>query len=121
MKYTIILFATFSIMGILTGTLNAKDITNRDDLLKYVAGKKLIDTANTKNWAKIETNGRLRGSFNGRVLFGKWQWRGKYWCRSGSVNQYRLKSDCQVLKVNGNTLTLIRKKGKGQKVIYKMQ
>ena len=69
----------------------------------------------------IHEDGTLTGKFNNKKLTGKWTWEGQFFCRTTKLGTRKSGRDCQVIVVDGDTLTGSRKKGKGKTFSWKLQ
>lgn len=65
---------------------------------------------------RSDAGGKLEGTSRGRSFSGTWKWVDDTYCRQVFSRGQDLGYDCQAVFVDGDTVTFIRKKGKGQKV-----
>lgn len=65
----------------------------------------------------VNKNGTWAGLFSGLSLAGKWKWKNGFWCRT--VDNSKIKPDCQLWQNNGSKLLLIRNKGRGKAMMIK--
>lgn len=109
----VILAATFS-------GAQAKDtIDSKSEFIQKVAGKKIADPK-LNTWMIAQPDGIISGKFKGINIKGKWNWNGKYWCRSARIGLFSLSQECQQITLAGNTLILKRKKGTGSSHTYQL-
>ncbi|WP_136659467.1 hypothetical protein [Nitratireductor sp. XY-223] len=97
----------------------AEEITNKEQFLEMIAGKKLVE----KNaWVVIARNGTVhgRGPKNGDIV-GEWKWKGRYYCRDIIIDNETLPHDCQVVTVNGNSVAFTHNEGKGISVVWTVE
>ena len=67
-------------------------------------------------------DGTVSGTTGGGGNFtGTWWWEEAYWCRVGKVGERLIKEDCQVVFVEGDRMTGIRNKGKGDRYTGRLQ
>ena len=79
-----------------------------------VAGRKLVAGS---AYYIVHANGTFSGkSLEGAKVSGKWNWRGQYFCRSGTIGNETLAYDCQEAYVSRNKLRLVRNRGRGSTV-----
>ena len=76
-----------------------------------VVGKRF---ASKHGYFVVHDDGTMTGNFRSGKLVGKWTWKDQFFCRSGKVGDTKLGWDCQVIFMQGDTMTSIRKKGKGK-------
>ncbi len=89
----------------------AKDIKKESQFLETVADKELVGT-NAK--FTITSDGKISGQqSNGTKFVGAWAWNKRFWCRTLVVGGNQVPQDCQKVTVEGNQVTFIRDKGKG--------
>jgi len=105
-----------------TGVEPAKEmagvrITN-DSELAVLIGKKLT----IKNdYAVINADGTLSGSFKNLPIEGTWVMSDGYWCRTltkASEHALKIPTDCQLFMLDGNNLNATRNKGNGKSFTY---
>lgn len=106
---------TTSIIGV-----QAKDmIDTRSEFIQKVAGKKIADPK-INTWMIAQANGQISGEYKGLNIKGKWNWNGKFWCRSARIGLFSLSLECQQITLAGDTLILKRKKGTGSSHTYQL-
>ena len=66
-------------------------------------------------------DGTMTGEFDGRKLTGYWYWEDQFFCRDIRLGDRHLDSDCQIVFISGDELTVIRKRGKGETETYRLQ
>lgn len=98
----------------------AKDtIDSKSEFIEKVAGKRIADPK-LNTWMVAQPNGQIKGKFKGINIKGKWNWNGKYWCRSARIGLISLSLECQQITLAGSTLILQRKKGTGSSHTYQL-
>ena len=93
-----------------------KPINTEKDFMKLAVGKKWVSKKGFV--AYFNKDHTLSGGFGKKKMTGKWNWEGKYWCRTVILDGKNLGHDCQVHEISGNQLKFTRKKGKGATLIY---
>ena len=93
-------------------------ITTEQEYRDAIVGKKFGDK---NGYFVAREDGTITGKFGGKKLTGEWTWEDEFFCRSAKLGSRKLKRDCQVVFLEGNTVTIHRKKGKGKKVTYRLQ
>ena len=93
-------------------------ITTEQEFRDAVVGKKF---GNKDGYFVMHEDETFTGKFGSKKLTGEWTWKDEFYCRSGKLGSRKLKQDCQVLFLEGDTLTGNRKKGKGKKFTYRLQ
>lgn len=103
-----------------TSGIQAKDIIdNKSEFIQKIAGKRISDPkANT--WMVAQPNGQIKGKFKGISISGKWNWNGKFWCRSARIGLISLSKECQQITLANKTLVLTRRKGTGSSHTYQL-
>lgn len=95
-----------------------KRITKENDFRAQVVGK--VYTNNNGDWFRWNADGSISGALKNKQSFtGAWNWQRKFLCRNIRVGSKELGTDCQVIRVDGTTVQLIRKKGKGKTVLLR--
>ena len=97
---------------------HGKRITTRQAFRNLMAGKIF---SNELGFGRCHTDGTLTGEINGRKLTGFWHWEGRFFCRSIGLGGEYFDSDCQTVFISGDELTVVRKRGKGETVTYRLQ
>lgn len=88
-----------------------KKIRKAADFNAQVVGKSLVYGDGTK--ISIG-NGTLKGKTGkGDKIIGAWNWQGKFFCRNIQIGSNKLPTDCQAVVIDGDQISFIRKKGKG--------
>ncbi len=114
------LIFVFAILNSSSGNVQARDVVeSKAEFIQKVAGKKITD-AKLNTWMIAQPNGQIRGKFKGINIKGRWDWNGKYWCRSARIGLLSLPNECQQIALNGKTLILKRKKGNGTTHSYQL-
>ncbi len=62
----------------------------------------------------------MTGEIDGRKLSGYWHWDGEHFCRTIRLGDEFLGSDCQVMFISGDRLTIVGNEGAGEKVTYRL-
>ncbi len=97
----------------------AGTIKTEKQFRETVVGKRLVSG---DAWVLITADGKFSGvSRQNEKVRGAWIWHDKYWCRNVLVGTQKWQQDCQVIKVEGSKLTIIREKGKGLKTEWTIQ
>lgn len=100
----------------LAGDANAKNIKKENKFIESVAGKKLV-SGNT--WLIVTPGGKIEGvGRNNAKITGAWVWSQKFFCRNVVVGNKKFPEDCLTVSVDGNQVTFVRNKGKGDPVVY---
>ena len=92
-------------------------IMTEEQFRAALVGKK-IDLGS--GYAVNHENGTITGEVGGKKLTGKWAWKGKYYCRNARLGGQKLPFDCQVQIISGDEVTIIRNKGKGERITYRI-
>ena len=92
-------------------------IMTEEQFRAALVGKK-IDLG--QGYAVNHENGKITGKIGNKKLTGKWAWKGEYYCRIVRLDGEKMPFDCQVQIVSGDTVTVIRKKGKGERLTFKI-
>ena len=77
--------------------------------------------SNEQGFGTCHADETMTGEIDGRKLTGHWFWQDEHFCRTIRLGDEFLGSDCQVLYVSGDKLTVVRNEGTGDKVIYRLQ
>ena len=93
-------------------------ITTEQEYRDAVVGRRF---SNKDGNYVIHDDGTFTGKFGGKKLTGKWTWEGEFFCRSGKLGSKKVPRDCHVIFMEGDTMTGLRKKGKGRKFTYRLQ
>lgn len=111
MKTISMIAAAVSVVFVSAVMAQAKDIKKESQFLEAVADKELVGT-NAK--LTIGSDGKISGQqSNGTKFAGAWVWNKRFWCRTLVVGGNQVPQDCQKVTVDGNQVTFIRNKGKG--------
>lgn len=94
-----------------------KRITTRQGFRSFVVGKIF---RNELGSGRCLPDGTMTGTFDGRNLTGYWYWEDQYFCRNIKVGNKHFDSDCQILFVSGDELTVVRNRGEGETVAYRL-
>ena len=72
--------------------------------------------------AIIHANWKMTGTTSkGQKISATWKWRGGYWCRVGTIGNEILANDCQKVLVSAKKLRLVRNRGRGSTIEYKIR
>ena len=93
-------------------------ITTKQGFRNLVAGRTF---SNELGSGMCLGDGTMTGEFDGRRLTGYWYWEDRFFCRDIRLGGRYLDSDCQIVFIAGDELTVIRKRGKGETVTYRLQ
>lgn len=116
------LFGALVVALAFTGAAQAdyKRIKNGTQFNADIVGKKLVDDQG--NVFIANSDGTISAKLvDGRKFSGSWVWNKKFWCRNGVLDGKALGTDCQVFEIDGNSVRMTRKKGKGSTTIYNLQ
>ena len=94
-----------------------KRITTRQAFINLVAGKIF---SNELGSGMCLSDGTMTGEFDGHTLTGYWYWEDRFFCRDIRLGRKHLGSDCQILSVSEDVLTVVRNRGKGETVTYRL-
>jgi hypothetical protein len=88
-----------------------RTVTDQNTFLDVVEGRKL-----TRLGIELDvlSNGQITGRAFGVPVSGAWRWQDGYFCRDLYYGERDLGPNCQVVKVNGNTVRFIADQGSGQ-------
>lgn len=115
-----LLASAFIILAVTVTSTHAKDtIDSKSEFIRKIAGKKIEDPK-LNTWMIARPNGQIDGKFKGINIKGKWNWNGKFWCRSARIGLFSLSLECQRITIAGNTLILKRKRGTGSSHTYQL-
>ena len=93
-------------------------ITTEQEYRDAIVGKKFVSK---DGYFIIHENGTMSGKFRGKKMTGKWNWKGKFFCRSPKLDGKKIRRDCHAIFVKGDTIIGVRKKGKGEQYVYRLQ
>ena len=65
-----------------------------------------------------KSDGTIEGDFGGQKLSGTWQWQDGYFCRTSTLGDLDIGSDCLVIEVTDKQMRLTLGKGEGPSIIY---
>ena len=99
------------------GVSGEKRVTTRKAFRNLVVGRTF---SNDLGSGKCLADGTMTGEFGGRRLTGYWHWEDRFFCRNIRVGTEYLGSDCQIVLISGDELTVVRNRGKGEKVTYRL-
>ena len=89
-------------------------ITTEEQYRAAVVGKRWVGINNASNWAVNHADGRLTGDVKDKKLTGAWTWEGAFYCRTAKWGEKDLGMDCQKVVLDGDILSVTRKKGEGK-------
>ena len=93
-------------------------ITTRDEFYKLVADRPITGWNGPENFV-LRSDGTMTGMLrSGATLSGPWYFDDGYFCREVIADQKSYGWDCQVVNIDGNEVTFVRKRGKGDKRKY---
>ena len=93
-------------------------ITTEQEYRDAIVGKKFVGE---DGYFATHKNGKLTGSYRGKKLIGKWNWKGKFFCRTGKLDGKKIRPACHAIFVKGDTMIGVREKGKGGQYVYRLQ
>lgn len=92
-----------------------KKIKTESQFQELVVGKTIVSAKGTVT--KITANGKFSGkTHKGAKFHGAWKWHKTFWCRALVMDKKDRGTDCQVFRVNGNKVEVIRDKGRGETI-----
>lgn len=93
-------------------------VTERDNFVSALSGKKL-----TRFGIKLDVlpTGEIRGRAFGTPVTGAWRWSGGYFCRDLYYGERDLGPNCQMVKINGDTVRFISDQGNGDYADLKLE
>ena len=80
-------------------------------------GPKIADMADDANYFVIVPDGTIEGTWFGKEMIGAWRWEDGYFCRTLSAPR-PAPEDCQEWAIGGETVRLVRDRGKGEETLY---
>jgi len=86
-------------------------VEQEDSFKSLVDGRDLTRFGITVN---VTPDGRIKGRAFGRDVTGAWSWNAGYFCRDLFWGARDLGPNCQMVKIQGNTIRFISDKGTGQ-------
>lgn len=95
-----------------------RTVKDQDTFINAVSGKKL-----TRFGIKLDVlpSGEIRGSAFGAPVTGAWRWDDSFFCRDLSWGDRNLGPNCQMVKINGDTVRFIADQGAGQYADLKLE
>ncbi len=103
--------------AIRVGAPNSRRIIDRETFQREVVGRPLKHSVRDVRIV-AQPNGTISGSQGRDEISGKWEFRDGYYCRSLLVGSSLGLKDCQVVYLDENGITLIRQRGRGDRVKY---
>ena len=94
-----------------------KRVTTRQAFRNLVVGRTF---SNDLGSGRCLADGTMTGEFGGRRLTGYWYWEDGFFCRDIRVGPEYLGSDCQIVLISEDELTVVRNRGNGEKVTYQL-
>ena len=95
-----------------------QQIISRSEFVSVVSGKTL---SRPLVRLKVSPSGRISGRGATWDVTGKWQWQGKYFCRSIEWGGDDLGYNCQEIKVQGSTMRITSDKGAGDSADFRLR
>ena len=96
-------------------SFNWRHITSESVFIEEVVDQYFGDDGG-KSIAK--SDGTIEGDFGGQKLSGTWQWQDGYFCRTSTLGDLDIGSDCLVIEVTDKQMRLTLGKGEGPSIIY---
>ena len=94
-------------------------IETEQEYREKVVGRKLVLE---NGYVMSHEDGTVSGEFGDQSLSGTWTWEDKYFCRTVKLGTRDFGRDCQVVEVSGDSLTVIRNKGEGDRSpVYRIE
>jgi hypothetical protein len=103
--------AIIAIVGTAAHAGNYKRVKKQDQFLELVNGKTILGSGGQ---VTINADGTSTGKFEPGAYSAKWEWKGKYMCRSGKLGDREIPYDCQKVEYDGEKMRFTRNKGKGK-------
>ena len=100
-----------TIAGTAAQAENFKRIKKQEQFLELVAGKTLLGSG---GHVTINADGTSTGKFEPGAYSAKWEWKGRYMCRTGKLGDREIPYDCQKVEYDGKVMRFTREKGKGR-------
>ena len=89
-----------------------KRIKTEQEFTQLIVGRDLTNPAGT---VRADPGGKLRGTIGGaKIIGGGWNWQQGYFCRALKTAKREWPSECQLVRVDGKTLTFTGQQGKGE-------
>lgn len=94
---------------------NWERIHTKEQYLEKAAGKFFGEDGGMSVATK---DGKIMGNFEGRILSGTWEWKDGFFCRTSTLGELDLGSDCILIEVTDHKMRLTLEKGTGPQVVY---
>ncbi len=103
----------------LATNVSAEVIENKEKFMNLIVSKKLVQG---ETWVTIHKDGTVEGKGpRGGSISGSWEWSDRYYCRDIVIVDQEMPRDCQVVSVEGNTVTFTHKDGAGVSVRWTIE
>lgn len=113
------LMPTILLFGFLATIVSAEEIQNKEKFMNLIVGKKLVQG---DTWVTIHKDGTVEGKGpKGGSISGSWEWKDRYYCRDIVIVGEVMPHDCQVVSVEGNSVTFTHKDGAGVSVRWNIE
>ena len=108
---------TISMLAVSIAGADERQITNKEEFMRLVAGKK---HNNQNGYIVARKDGFLTGNFgkHGEVS-GAWDWKDQLYCRSVVVGTRNFGYECQPILISGNKVSYVRKNG--TRAVYQLE
>ena len=106
-----------SMMSSMKETLGIGRVTTEQEFRELVVGREF---RNDQGFGMCHADETITGEIGGKKLTGYWFWEGEHLCRTDRLGDEFLGSDCQVVFVSADKLTVVRNEGTGDKVTYRL-
>lgn len=92
-------------------------ITTEQEFRDLVVGKTF---SNDQGSGMCHADETITGEIDGKKLTGYWYWEGEHFCQTIRLGDEFLGSDCQVVFVSGDKMTVVPNEGTGDRVTYRL-
>ena len=109
-----ILILAGAVLALSAGSALSADmvqIKTEAEFRKLIVGKKLLGK---NGYTLFQADNQMSGTYKGMTQSGIWSWVGDTYCRPFILDGKNYGSDCRIVAVKGNTITITRKAGKGK-------
>ncbi len=86
-------------------------VENRDQFVQIISGRDLTRFGINVD---VSPGGQISGRAFGYPVSGAWRWSGSYFCRDLYWGSDDLGPNCQMVRINGNTIRFISDRGTGK-------
>ncbi len=114
MRYLTILAAALFVAGGITTPATADTFVTVEDRAQFVQIISGRDLTRFGINVDVSPEGQISGRAFGYPVSGAWRWSGRYFCRDLYWGSDNLGQNCQVVRINGNTIRFISDRGTGE-------